>query len=219
MFFDHFPHFELHLYSVGPMPTNCYFLTEKNSRHTLIVDPGDEGDFLSETVLQLQLAPQALFFTHGHCDHVCGALPLFLNFATRQQSLPVWLDSKDIFLYQRAQKTALHFGATTCDPILPLSQIQAPSQASITDLFSSSSCQILATPGHTPGSLVLYFPEDRIAFVGDLIFADGSRGRTDFSYGNAKKLSYSLSLLKKTLHPDTLICPGHGEPFTLANVL
>lgn len=219
MYFDHLPHFQLYIFPVGPLQTNCYFLIDKNSRQALMIDPGDEGDFLSEQVLELNLQLRALYFTHGHCDHVLGALPLFLNFSQPDQPLPVFLDPLDKSLYQQARQTAQHFSSTPVDPIIPVKQLAPPTLNFFQEIFPASPAKILSTPGHTPGSLTLYFPADKVAFVGDLIFADGSVGRTDTAAGDAKKLHLSLALLQKKLHPDTLICPGHAGPFTLSTVL
>lgn len=216
--FSHFPHFDLYTFVVGPLKTNCYFLVNRHSKDTLIVDPGDEGDFLSEQIIELQLQPRAIFFTHGHFDHVTGALPLYLNFS-RSSALTVYLTPADQFIYKRALATSLHFTKAATDPPIPQEKLLSPTQfSSMLDSFFPQA-QIIFTPGHTPGSTVLYFPKEPLAFVGDLIFADGSCGRTDFSYGDAKKIKQSLTLLKKTLSPTTLICSGHDSPFTFADVL
>lgn len=216
--FSYFPHFDLYIFAVGPLATNCYFLVNRQTKDTLIIDPGDEGDFLSEQIINLQLKPQGIFFTHGHFDHVTGALPIFLNFS-QARSLPVYLDPADQFIYARERATALHFSQAEADPAIPQKNLLSPTQfqATLGSFFSQT--QIFLAPGHTPGSTILYFPQEPLAFVGDLVFADGSYGRTDFSYGDAKKLEQSLLLLKKTLAPSTLVYPGHEQPFTFADVL
>lgn len=216
--FSHFPHFDLYVFIVGPLKTNCYFLVNHQTKDTLIIDPGDEGDFLSEQIINLQLKPQAIIFTHGHFDHVSGALPLFFNFSS-SRSLPVFLHPADQFIYQRERATAFHFTQVKADPIIPARNFLSLSQFQTLLGSFFASTQIILTPGHTPGSATLYFPSEPLAFVGDLIFADGSFGRTDFSYGDAKKLQQSLALLKKKFSQDTLICPGHESPFTFVDVL
>jgi glyoxylase-like metal-dependent hydrolase (beta-lactamase superfamily II) len=69
--------------------------------------------------------------------------------------------------------------------------------------------KVIQTPGHTPGSVCLYFEKEEVLFTGDTLFADGV-GRTDFSYGSEKDLLASLEKLSK-LPPKIKIYPGHGE--------
>ena len=201
---------------VGTMSANCYFLIQRHTQQTLIIDPGDEGDFLSEQILNLQLQPVGIFFTHGHCDHVGGALALWLNFASPK--LPVFLHPLDQPLYQRAAATAKHFNYGIADPIIPIRQTQAWSSSWWQKLFPQAKAQVLDLPGHTPGGMALYLPQNNFIFVGDLLFADGSVGRSDFAYSQRAQLKKSLQQIK-SLPSATLILPGHEEPFTLENVL
>ena len=66
---------------------------------------------------------------------------------------------------------------------------------------------VLATPGHTPGSVCLDFGEDM--FTGDTLFA-GSCGRTDLPGGSTEGMSRSLERLSAEAD-DIQIYPGHGE--------
>lgn len=72
---------------------------------------------------------------------------------------------------------------------------------------------LIATPGHTPGSVCLYFPEDKILFSGDTLFRMGY-GRTDLPGGNYSQLIRSLQRLFE-LPSDVRVYPGHGEPTTI----
>jgi glyoxylase-like metal-dependent hydrolase (beta-lactamase superfamily II) len=68
--------------------------------------------------------------------------------------------------------------------------------------------QIYQTPGHSPGSLTMYWPERKVLFTGDLIF-HGGIGRTDFPEGNSKQLMDSIERMSSL---DTeLLLPGHGD--------
>jgi len=80
--------------------------------------------------------------------------------------------------------------------------------------FLGEKCQILHTPGHTPGSLTLYFPESKVLFAGDLIF-QGSIGRTDFPGGSLESLLQGVREKIFTLPGDTVIYPGHGPQTTV----
>ena len=74
--------------------------------------------------------------------------------------------------------------------------------------------EIIETPGHTPGSLSIYSVKEKLIFVGDLLFSDGTIGRCDFSYGDCLKLSKSLEkILKK--NSELIVFSGHGSNFQL----
>ena len=72
---------------------------------------------------------------------------------------------------------------------------------------------VVHTPGHTPGHVVIYHPEGRVAFVGDVLF-QGSIGRTDFPKGNAKQLIESITTKLWPLGNDMAFVPGHGPTST-----
>ncbi len=66
--------------------------------------------------------------------------------------------------------------------------------------------QVLHTPGHTPGGISLYSPEDGVVFSGDALFED-SVGRTDFPGGNTFQLMESIKEKLLTLPEDTKVFP------------
>ena len=75
--------------------------------------------------------------------------------------------------------------------------------------------QVIETPGHTPGGIVLFAATEQgnIAFVGDTLFP-GSHGRTDLSGGDEAAILRSLSKLAQILPPDTVCLTGHGDSTT-----
>ena len=76
-----------------------------------------------------------------------------------------------------------------------------------------SNFELLETPGHTPGSICLYWPEEKVLLSGDTLFQMGY-GRTDLPGGNMGQLIESLEHLF-TLPDDTLVYPGHGAETTI----
>ena len=76
-----------------------------------------------------------------------------------------------------------------------------------------SNFELLETPGHTPGSICLYWPEEKVLLSGDTLFQMGY-GRTDLPGGNMGQLIESLEHLF-TLPADTLVYPGHGAETTI----
>ena len=68
--------------------------------------------------------------------------------------------------------------------------------------------QVLLAPGHSPGSICLYWPDKRVLVTGDVVFNQGI-GRTDLPGGNGKLLKESIKKLA-ALEVEYLL-PGHGE--------
>ena len=75
--------------------------------------------------------------------------------------------------------------------------------------FGSIKCEVLTTPGHTPGSLSIYFPELNSIMTGDLLFYH-SVGRTDFPGSSQEALRKSLHKKIFILPQETAVYPGHG---------
>ena len=70
--------------------------------------------------------------------------------------------------------------------------------------------KIIASPGHTPGGVMFYFPQHRVLLVGDTIFQD-SYGRTDFPGGSDVDIIKSIhNLYAMNLNDDTVVVHGHG---------
>ncbi len=182
--------------TVGDLSTNCYLITNTNNE-CLIVDPGDDADFITESIINYKLAPKAIVLTHAHFDHLLGCLELVLNF-----NLPIAIHPNDLPLLNHVQFSAAKFTGKsafkTPKPTIMLDSIQLP-------ITHFENIKIIHTPGHTPGSVCLHF--ENILVTGDTLFAEGV-GRTDFSYSDTRKLYSSLDVLKK-LPEDTLIYPGH----------
>jgi len=74
--------------------------------------------------------------------------------------------------------------------------------------------QVLHTPGHTEGSICLYFPAEKKLIAGDTLFA-GSIGRTDLPGGSFEKILDSLHDRVLALPDETVVVPGHGPLTTI----
>lgn len=197
----------IEILTVGELATNCYIVSCPTTLESIIIDPGDGADVISEYCLSEQVSVKAILLTHGHFDHCLGLLELSLNFNCRS-----FIHQKDVFLIKEAQKRAEFWLKHSVDPVPPPTDFfTAPEQIPI-GLFS---VKVIETPGHTPGG-VCYLVEESAThqptalFSGDTLFAD-SIGRTDLSYSNKKDLMTSLQKLKRL--PELLpVYPGHGQP-------
>lgn len=191
---------------VGQLNTNCYILSDKESLKAFIIDPGDDGDFIIRKLKDKGLEPQAILATHGHFDHVLGATELSLAF-----KIPFYIHKKDLNILKRAVSTAKYFLNFEADP-----------EPQVDKFFSQGdklklgklALEVLETPGHTQGSVSFYFKKQNIIFVGDLLFSQGSYGRTDLEGGDIKKLTKSIKKIL-SLPLKTIIYPGHGQSTTV----
>lgn len=200
----------LQILKVGQMKCNCYLLSEKSSGLTAIIDPGDDSEYLKTEIADKNLKPMMIIATHGHFDHLMAVTDLVLSY-----NLPFFCSRKDEFLVKNLVSSTQHFLNITPDPA---PQITHYLDKKTKIKLGNISFKILETPGHTPGSICLYLPKEKIIFTGDTIFGYGIVGRTDLSYSS--KMDLEKSLAKILLLPqDTLLYPGHGKSSIIAKEL
>lgn len=202
---------EVTRFTVGSLATNCYLIRDQDSSETLVVDPGEAGDDISEFLATQSYTVKGIALTHGHFDHVLGLLPLVLNF-----DCPVWLHPDDEPLYKKAASSAAYWLSYDPDPLPEITHHYFTQPL----VLGNKDIQVIHSPGHTPGSVCFLVSthkreksHPRLLFSGDTVFFH-SVGRTDFSYSNHMQLLDSLEELWK-LPSDTVIFPGHGVQTTI----
>lgn len=187
---------------VGQLKTNCYLVWDEGSLQALIVDPGDDADYIMRIIADENIKPVSIVATHGHFDHIMAVNELKLAF-----DIPFLANKDDEFLIKRLRKTAGHFAGI--DPGPP-PKIDTYINEGDKIKVGKQVFKVINIPGHTPGGIGLYNAGNKILFVGDLIFAGGGVGRVDFSYSSMEKLVESIK--KVFLLPDeTKIFCGHGD--------
>ena len=202
----------------GPFETNCYVvsfpLREGQKTGCLLIDPACSNDWERQQLLEYinslsftekQGVDLSILATHGHLDHLWGA-----KWATEQWKTPVYMHDADIPMAEAMQQQYDLFGIRMKAESFPIENLQS----SISNLQSTmSNFQLLETPGHTPGSICLYFPEEKVLFSGDTLFQMGY-GRTDLPGGDYIQLIDSLERLFD-LPSDVKVYPGHGNFTTI----
>lgn len=197
-------------YVLGQLQANCYFLVEGDT--CLIVDPADEAGFILEELQIKRLKLTALLATHGHFDHIMAVGEI-----QSSSKAPLFINSKDRFLVDRLVETAEYFLGfkPAILPIKKIENIENKNSTCLRKLVNTGNFKMktIYVPGHTPGSVLYYFPNEKAAFTGDTLFK-GAVGRYDFSYCNKKDLGRSLQKILE-LPEDTKVFPGHGEETTV----
>ena len=198
---------QIKTFTFGPFETNCYVVSDE--QQILLIDPACYTDYEQqelERYLEKLIANSqksiAIIATHGHLDHLWGA-----KWATDRWNTLVFMHEADIPLARAMQAQYNLFGIRRPAESFPIEGIQSTEHRIQTDL------QIIETPGHTPGSICLYWPEEKTLISGDTLFQNGY-GRTDLPGGNMGQLITSLEKLF-TLPSDVRVFPGHGAPTTI----
>lgn len=189
-------------YILGELQTNCYLVWESETKNGVIIDPADEGEFLAEEVQAKGIKLNYILATHGHFDHILGALALKLIF-----DCPFGCSCKDEFLLKRQKETAKYFLGREIE-VPNFSKIDIDLETAQNLKIGRETIEIIKTPGHTPGGVCFYSKENKILFSGDTLFY-GSYGRIDFKYASEEEMKKSLKKLSE-LPKQTRVFPGHG---------
>ena len=170
------------------------------SNKCAIVDPGGDIEILLEIAKNNNLIPEKILLNHGHIDHAGGATEL-------SEILKVEIHGphiEDKFLLDGLQEQGQMFGLPSkdCQPDLWLNE------GDIVEI-GEEKLDVYFCPGHTPGHIIFYNKENKLAIVGDVLF-NGSIGRTDLPGGNHDQLINSVKEKLWPLGKDIEFIPGHG---------
>jgi len=184
---------------VGPYEVNCYIISNPETNHALIIDPGLDGDRIKQVLDKRKLIPCSIVNTHGHADHI-GANSAF--------DLPIYIHEADTdFLTDPVKNLSLLHGISLTSP--KASRLLHHGDVISLDFIEF---EVVHTPGHTPGSICLKTKE--AIFTGDTLFR-GSIGRTDFPHSDGQQIMHSITTYITPLRDDVAVYPGHGPSSTV----
>jgi hydroxyacylglutathione hydrolase len=193
------------VFPVGPLQCNCSIIGDEQTHEAMVIDPGDQTEGILEVLRQEKLSLKQIVITHAHIDHVGGAMKL--KAAT---GAPILMNQNDYALLKMLDMQAAWVGMR---PPGSVEVDEAVSQGRVLKIGEISS-NVIHTPGHTEGSICLYFPEEKKLIAGDTLFA-GSIGRTDLPGGSMEKIMRSLHTQLMALPDETEVVPGHGPATTI----
>lgn len=184
---------------------NCSLVVCPQTQRAALIDPGGDLDRLQAIVDERGVQVEKILLTHGHIDH-CGQAGIL----AKRLGVPIEGPHPDdeFWIAQLATQGAM-FGMAGAASFVPDRWLQDGDTVTV----GEQSLQVLHCPGHTPGHVVFVHAEDRLAFVGDVLFS-GSIGRTDFPKGNHQQLIDSIREKLFPLGDDISFVPGHGPMST-----
>lgn len=204
----------IHCVVNGPIQTNTYFAVSGDE--AVIIDPAWEGERLAEAFVERcpDASVRAIICTHGHADHIGGVAGLRRSFG---DDVPFLISEADAAIMERAIEDMREMWGF--DHELPPAPDRVLNEGEVI-AFGDVELQVMATPGHTPGGIVLFCAASTgdVAFVGDTLFP-GAHGRTDLEGGSEKQIIDSLGKIGAFLPTDTLCLIGHNDTTTVEREL
>lgn len=183
-------------FPLGPLETNCHIVYNQNE--AIVVDPGGDPQEVINFLQEHKLKLQAILLTHLHFDHIYGVAALH-----KATGAPVMSPPGD------AQLMKSEFGAGGVWGFPKVEGFDSTPLKTGALTLGSLHCEVLDTPGHTPGSMSFYFASEDAVVTGDVLFYR-SVGRTDFPGGDQDTLLNSIRDQIFALPDNTAVYPGHG---------
>ena len=191
--------------AVGPLQCNCSIIGDETTREAMVIDPGDDIEDVLAIIAKHKLEVKQIVITHAHIDHVGGAMKL-----RSITGAPILLNQNDYTLLKMLDMQAAWVGMASPGKV----EIDQSVKQADTIKAGSLAANVIETPGHTEGSICLYFPAENKLIAGDTLFA-GSIGRTDLPGGSFDKILRSLHDKLLALPDETVVVPGHGPLTTI----
>ena len=190
---------------VTPFAQNCSIVWDEATGRGAVVDPGGDLERVLATAKEHGVTLEKILLTHAHVDHAGGTAEL-----AKSLSLPIEGPHRgDQFWIDGLAEQARMFGIPSAGAFVPDRWLEDGHWVQVGGI----ELEVRHCPGHTPGHVVFHSKGDRLAFVGDVLFA-GSIGRTDFPGGDYDTL---IDAIRNRLFPmgdDVQFVPGHGPTST-----
>jgi len=191
---------------VTPLQQNCTLMWDDESKKGAIIDPGGDVATIRQTIEGQGIEIERILLTHGHIDHAGGAAEL-------AEALDVGIEGphqEDAFLLENLETAGAEYGLVGARDVTPGRWLKEGDSVAI----GPFNFDVLHCPGHTPGHVVFFDADSKLAIVGDVLFR-GSVGRTDFEYGDHQALIDAIKTKLLPLGDDVGFLCGHGPPSTM----
>lgn len=191
---------------VGPVSTNCYIVSNEETREAFIVDPGEEANRIDLKLKENQLKLKAILLTHGHFDHIMA-----VNKLLEKYDVDVYIGENEMELLKDIHMNCS--GSMMNRPYVTKANRTVKDQDCL--VLAGMTIEVLETPGHTIGGVCYYLEKEEVLFSGDTVFCQ-SVGRSDLPTGSGSSLQRSIREKIVPLPDEVQIFPGHGDSTTVA---
>ena len=186
--------------------TNTYIVIDKETNNGIIIDPADNEKYIQAVLEQEKIELKRIILTHAHADHM-GAVKGLLD---QNEQLKIYVHELDKDInnerINEQDKVCMKLDKIPEDKILTLKDKEIIQQNNIC-------LEVIHTPGHTKGAIVLLDKENNILYSGDTIFHN-TYGRTDLYHSDKLKMKETLDNLFNRFE-DIEVYPGHDEIFNI----
>ncbi|MBU9724203.1 MULTISPECIES: MBL fold metallo-hydrolase [Bacillaceae] len=191
---------------LGPLQTNGYLFYNEN-KEGVMIDPGGDEKKLISFIKELNITINGVLLTHAHFDHI-GAV----DAVRKEFHAPVYLHEKEAdWLIDPALNGSGLFQGIPQIKTQPADKLLKEEH---TLKIGTLEFIVYETPGHSPGSVSYYVPEEKVIFSGDVLF-HGGVGRTDLPGGDHDTLMNTIHEKLLNLPDDTIVANGHGPSTTI----
>jgi glyoxylase-like metal-dependent hydrolase (beta-lactamase superfamily II) len=190
---------------VTPFRQNCSLVWCTKTKRGVFVDPGGESERLLAAAKEQGVEIGKILLTHGHGDHAGAAANLAKTLGVKIEGP----HEDDLFLLNGLADQGKRFNIPNAENCVPDRFLNDGD----TVTFGEVTMGVRHCPGHTPGHVVFFHEDTKIAFVGDVLFM-GSIGRTDLPRGNFQQLVDAITGRLWPLGDDMNFVPGHGRMST-----
>jgi hydroxyacylglutathione hydrolase len=184
---------------------NCSIVWDESSRLAAVVDPGGDIDQVLAQLQRHELTLEKILLTHAHLDHAAATAAL-----AARKGVPIeGPHTDDQFLIDDLPASAAKYGFPPSASFVPDRWLADDDTVTV----GGETFQVKHCPGHTPGHVVFFHEVQRVAWVGDVLFA-GSIGRSDLPRGDHELLVRSIRQKLFPLGDNVTFVPGHGPTST-----
>jgi glyoxylase-like metal-dependent hydrolase (beta-lactamase superfamily II) len=192
---------EIKSYELPPIGTQCYVVVNSLLKELAVFDaPLNAWATVERMAVETGYTISGLYFTHGHWDHTLDGARF------KEAGIQAYAHQADKMFFESPDVMAsysipgLEMPAVEIDHWLEDGQVIE---------IVGKKVEVRHVPGHSPGSILFWFPDDNVAIAGDAVFK-GSIGRTDFPGCSFEQLAGSIRSRIYTLPDATVLYPGHG---------